>query len=190
MRTNWFTKLISSLPVILIVLYFSRILGVLLILFRLLISTSKKKTITPIVLAVTGVVVLIPKGLDMLFKAIKFNAKNIPIFNDIVTSEIYTGNFMKYSRALLIIAIVFTILGVIASKIGESVTKYLKSSIEGYTDKQIEYEKENDLKIKEQQERAKNTQVVVCKKCGGTNIITEKIGKCKYCRNTIVAKDK
>lgn len=188
MRTNTFTKIITSMPVILLVTYFSVFLGVCLILFRLLVGTSKQKTMTPIVLAITGIVVLIPIGLDMLFNAIKFNTKNIPYFNDIVKSEIYTGNFMKYSKALLILAIIFLIIVTIAAKIKESVTKYLSSAIEGYTDKQIEYEKENDLKIKEKQEHAKNTQVVVCKKCGGTNIITESIGKCKYCRNTIVAK--
>ena len=187
-KTNGFAKFITSIPIILIVLYFSRILGVCLILFRLLIGTQKQKNMIPIALAVTGIVVLIPIGLDMLFHAIKFNTKNIPYFNDIVTSEVYTGNFMKYSKALLIIAIVFLIIITIAAKIKESVTKYLSSAIEGYTDKQIEYEKENDLKIKEKQERAKNTQVVTCKKCGGTNIITEKIGKCKYCRNTIIGK--
>ena len=187
-RTNWFTKLISSLPVILIVLYFSRFLGVCLILFRLLVGTSRQKTATPIALAVTGVIVLIPKGLEMLFKAIKFNTKNIPYFNDIVKSEIYTVNFMKYSKALLIIAVILLIIVAIAKKIKDSVTNYLSSAVEGYTDKQIEYEKENDLKIKEKQERAKNTQVVTCKKCGGSNVITEKISKCKYCRNTIVGK--
>ena len=188
MKTNAFSRFITSLPVILFVLYFSRILGVCLILFRFLIGTRKQKNMTPVVLAIVGVVVLIPIGLDMLFHAIKFNTSGIPYFNDIVTSNTYTVGFMKYSKALLIIAIIFAIIATIMKKVGDSVTNYLKSSIEGYTDKQIEYEKENDLKIKEQQERAKNTQVVKCKKCGGTNIITEKIGKCKYCRNTIVGK--
>lgn len=187
-KTNLFTKIITSLPVILIVLYFSRFLGVCLILFRLLVANPKQKTITPIALAITAVVVLIPKGLDMLFKTIKFNPKSIPLFNDIVTSTTYTNDFMKYSKALLIIAVIFLIIVTIAKKIKDSVSSYLNSSIEGYTDKQIQYEKENDLKIKEKQERAKTTQVVVCKKCGGSNIITEKIGKCKYCRSTIVGK--
>ena len=188
MRTNLFTKIITSLPVILIVSYFSIFLGVCLILFRMLVGTTKQKNMIPIALAITGVVILIPIGLDMLFNAIKFDTKSIPLFNDIVKSEVYTVNFMKYSKALLILAIIFLIIVTIAAKIRESVSKYLSSAIEGYTDKQIEYEKENDLKIKEKQERAKNTQVVVCKKCGGSNIITEKIGKCKYCRNTIIGK--
>ena len=186
MKNISFIKIISSLPVILLALYFSRVLGVILILVRLSAHGEKKRDLTPIVLVIAGLVVLIPKGLDMLFDLIKFNTKNIPYFNDIVTSAVYTGDFMKYSKALIIIGIIFGIITYFLNKATKSVKELFKTGFDNYTDKQIAYERENDLKIKEKQARAKTTQVVVCKKCGASNVITEKIGKCKYCRNTIV----
>ena len=185
MRNNIFIKIISSLPVILLALYFSRVLGVILILVRLSAYSPKKRDLTPIILVIAGLIVLVPKGLDAFFDLIKFNSKNIPYFNDIVTSSVYTGDFMKYSKALIIIGIVFGIITYFLNKITKNVKDFFKAGFDSYTDKQIAYEKENDLKIKES---AKTTQVVVCKKCGASNIITEKIGKCKYCRNTIVGK--
>ena len=65
MRNNIFLKLLSSLPVILIFLYFVPFLGICLLLMRCFVYTNKKIS-TPIVMIVIGGLILIPKGLSLL----------------------------------------------------------------------------------------------------------------------------
>ncbi len=45
--------------------------------------------------------------------------------------------------------------------------------------------KENDLKMQEKREKAKNTHVVHCPYCGSDNMLTEQTETCKFCRRKI-----
>ena len=188
MKRNIFIEILASIPIILIAIYFSWFLGVVLIILRYFSTSIKRKNITPIVLVITGLLILIPKGLNFLFDKINFNPKDIPYFNDIVTSNLYKTNFMNYSKALIIIGIIFAVISYFIGKITNEIMKSFREQVQEYTNKQVQIEQENDLKMKEKQEDAKNTKVITCSKCGATNIVKGDIGKCKYCRNTLTSK--
>jgi hypothetical protein len=71
-------------------------------------------------------------------------------------------------------------------KKGWKISKFLdenKNLICWYCDI-IDYEisNKNNMKIKENQVKEKNTHYVKCKSCGADNLVSSKTQKCKYCR--------
>ena len=89
MKTNLFIKLLVSIPVILIVLYFIPVLGVFLLIFRYIIYSNKKRIYTPITILIAGLLILIPKLISMIFNATNISINVIPYLNNILTSDLY-----------------------------------------------------------------------------------------------------
>lgn len=183
MKENKFLKILCSYPVLLLMLYYFPFLGLCLIITRLFVYTKNRKVSTYLV--VTGVVLLIPKVLDMIFKLISFDSNIIPYFNNIVTSSLYNGKFMRYSRFLIIIGI----LSIIISYIIEKVRASLDTKINDYMNQDInrttEIRQKNDLIMQEKREDAKNTRMVKCPNCGHMNTVSKKVAKCSHCRAII-----
>lgn len=71
MKSNLLLKILSSLPIILITLYFIPFLGICLILFRYFIYINKKRISTPLILVGVGLLILIPKVIYYIFNIIK-----------------------------------------------------------------------------------------------------------------------
>lgn len=178
MRSNIFLKLLSSLPVILIFLYFVPFLGICLLLIRCFVYTNKKIS-TPIVMIVIGGLILIPKGLSLL----KINI----LTNDIL--KWYNSDLLKYSKLLLTVGIIFLLISCITNNIFNKFVSFITSYINSHEKREREISEKNDLLMKEKQEKAKNTKVVYCPYCGADNMLTEKVGTCKYCRRKIQATD-
>ena len=179
MRDNFILKILSNIFVILIALYFSKILGVCLIILRCFVN--KKKNIS-IYLLVTGILVFIPKILSYIINMFKIT---IPYLNDIANSNIYNDKFINYGEFLLILGIIIILITIIVSKINNKITNSIKSYINESEKKDMEIAAKNDLIMKEKIEKALNTRYVKCPTCGADNIISSKIGKCKYCRSAL-----
>lgn len=193
MKNNIALKLLSSLPVILIMLYFMPFLGICLIILRYFIYDKKKRISTPIYIFICGILILIPKGLDLIFETAKIDINNIPYLNDIINSELYNVDFMKFSKRLIYVGIIFLIISCILKTIFDKVSNKLNSGFRNYireTEKRdYEISKRNDMEIKMKQEKARNTSYVKCPNCGSDNLLSDKFGKCKYCRRDLVNKD-
>ena len=189
MKNNIILKILLSIPIILIALYFIPFLGVCLIIFKSFVYGSKKSIITSVSLLIVGLIVLIPKVLSLT----KINIDKIPYLKDIINSDMYNINFIKYSKLLITIGIIFLVITLILKlvvtklsnkfngKVGEYITEMQK--------KEIEISRENDMKIKLKQERAKNTSYVKCPYCGSDNLLGEKFGTCSFCRRKIENKN-
>lgn len=180
---NYLFKILCSIPVILIVLYFLPFLGVCLMIFRYFIKRDEKSFKMPITLVITGFIILIPNIINSVLKTFKLKIE-IPYLNEVINSELYP-NLIKYSKLLITLGIIFLILSYIINYILNRVGNKLKSGIDEYVEEEHKRSQENDLKIKEKQERAKNTHVVKCPHCGASNMLTEKTGVCKFCRKPI-----
>lgn len=190
MKNNIFLRSLSSLPVIFIFLYFIPFLGICLILLRYLIYSNKRKRIsTPIFLIGVGFLILIPKGLSNIFEMLKLDTNIIPYFNDIVSTELYNVEFIKYSKFLLTVGIIFLIISFVFNSLFNKLENFIRSYINAQEKRDVEISQKNDLIMKEKQEKAKNTHVVYCPYCGADNMLTSKTGTCKYCRRQIQAKD-
>ncbi len=186
MNENKLFKLIASMPVILLTLYFIPFVGVCLTGLRYFVYRNKKQYSTPITLIVIGIICLIPTMTETVLEIAKIN--NIPYVNRAIeiADEL---DFDDFSKTLLTVGIL-TMIAVyaikkIANKIENNVSKYMRAQAEA----EREINEKNNLKIKEKQEAAKNTHFVKCKSCGGNNVIVGDIGKCKFCRQTITKED-
>ena len=183
MKNNLLIKILGSIPVIICATFYSRFLGICLVILRFFTWPEKKRNITPFILAFTGLALLIPEWLRLLFKQIKFGTKNIPYFNDFVTSGLYRHDIFRLSKSLIVIGIVFAIIVYFLNRLIKYVKNFFSIEMENYTNKQIATEKE---KQEEKQDKKKSTRIIVCKKCGASNVITSKVSRCKYCRSPLV----
>ena len=191
MTNNKLIKLLCSIPIILIVLYFIPFLGICLILFRYYVYRNEKQYKTSIILIIFGILLLIPKLINTILKTFKLSIK-IPYLNTILSSEIYP-KLLSYSKLLIIVGIIFIIISYIARNLFNKVTEKLNTGLKNYLQneekKDYEIRQKNDLIMQEKREKAKNTHVVVCPHCGSSNILTEQTGKCKHCRLPISYKE-
>ena len=110
MNNNLF-KILCSIPVILIVLYFLPFLGVCLMIFRYFIKRDEKSFKMPITLVITGFIILIPNIINSVLKTFKLKIE-IPYLNEVINSELYP-NLIKYSKLLITLGIIFLILSYI-----------------------------------------------------------------------------
>ena len=101
-----FVKILLSLPVIFITLYFIPFLGICLLVVRLFIN-NRKNLFTSSIIFITGLLILIPKILNSVLNLIKID---IPFLNDIINNEFYNVNLIKYSKLLITIGVIFLLL--------------------------------------------------------------------------------
>lgn len=193
MTNNKLIKLLCSIPVVLVVLFFIPFLGVCLLLFRFYVYRNEKKYKTSIILIVLGILLLIPKLLNSILKLLKLTNIKIPYLNTILSSNIY-GNLLSYSKLLIIVGVVFIILSYIFSNLFNNFKSKLDTGLQNYIEKeeQKDYEirQKNDLIMQEKREIAKNTHIVKCPNCGASNTLTSTTGTCNHCRTLIAYKEK
>lgn len=185
MYANKFLKLLYSLPIILITLYYIPFLGIFLILFRMFMNDSKKNYIFHISLVICGILILFPHGIKELCKSLKINSSYIEA---ITNSDVYPS-LIKYSKRLIIVGVVFLIMTYVLKNVFSKISNKLRENIhKAYNDSL-----ENDYKakveaherIQKQKESIKNYRVVKCSNCGAENTISEAGETCKYCRTKL-----
>jgi len=185
---NNMLKILCSIPVIILFLYFIPFLGICLMLFRG-IKYNNKKNLLPIVLIVIAILILIPKVGYSIFDIINFDTDKIPYLKDIVDNELYSVKLIGFSKFILTVGIVFLILSSIFEKIFNKFKNFIRSYINNEEQKKAEIYQKNDMIMQEKREKAKNTHVVYCPYCGADNILTSNTGTCKYCRREITGKN-
>lgn len=192
MNENKIFKILCSIPVILITLYFIPFIGVILILFRYYVYRNEKYYKTPLILLICGLLLLIPRVVNSVIKILKFNVEDVPYLKVVLDSDIYL-KLLSYSRYLIIVSIIFLIISFIFRNTISKINGIISSQISNYGSKLQEdsykIRKENDLIMQEKRERAQNTHVVYCPYCGSDNMLTEKTGTCKFCRRKIEYKE-
>lgn len=183
---NKLFKLLCSLPVILIALYYIPFLGIVLMLFRYYVYNNNKYYSMPIYLIISAIVIILPKLINAAIKALKISLSLD--LDKIVESDIYI-NLLNYSKRLITVGVIFLILSFIFRKLILKLASKLKNGAKDYINKyekeQREIREKNDLIVKERREIANNTHLVHCSNCGADNTIVGKTGKCKYCRSEI-----
>lgn len=192
MNENKIFKILCSIPVILITLYFIPFIGVILILFRYYVYRNEKYYKTPLILLICGLLLLIPRVVNSVIKILKFNVEDVPYLKVVLDSAIYL-KLLSYSSYLIIVSIIFLIISFIFRNTISKINSIISSQIFNYGSKLQEdsykIRKENDLIMQEKRERAQNTHVVYCPYCGSDNMLTEKTGTCKFCRRKIEYKE-
>ena len=180
---NGLVKLICSLPVVLIVLYFLPVLGVIMVIARYFIYGERHFFRTPVVLMLAGLILLVPRGLQLATE--NFNLGfTIPHLSDILNFE------------LLIVGVVILIVSYLLKSFISGLSNNIRSMMSQYAStkqaEEVEIRKENDLKLREKEitSKQKTPHVVKCPHCGKTNSITGTVGKCRSCSSAIEYKGK
>ncbi len=192
--TNGLVKLICSLPVVLIVLYFLPALGVVMVIARYFIYGERHFFRTPVVLMLVGLILLAPRGLQLAIE--NFNLSfTIPFLLDILNLELYP-KLADYGQFILIVGVVILIVSYLLKSFISGLSNNIRSMMSQYAStkqaEEVEIRKENDLKLREKEitSKQKTPHVVKCPHCGKTNSITGTVGKCKSCRSAIEYKGK
>lgn len=185
MKNNILVKIFTSMPIILIVLYFIPCLGICFILLRYSTVNKKKRTSTQMLLIGVGLLILLLKDLNTIFDMMKLDARIIPYFQDMIHSKLYSVDLINYGQFLLTLGIIFLIISFAFDTIFNKLGSFIFSYINQQDKRDAEIFQKNDLMMKEKQEKAKNTHVVNCPYCGADNLLTAKVGICKYCRRNI-----
>ncbi len=191
MKYNTCTKVLCSLPIILLFLYFIPFVGVCLILFRLFIYKNNKQY-TLICLIVIGLLLLIPDLILRVVNLFKINIETIPHLEIIITT-LNHEKLVGYGKFIIIVGIIlliiYTIISTIMKKVASTGRIFLFSSMMMQQNKMVEISKQNDMEMKIKREKAKNTHVVYCPNCGADNILSGNVGMCKYCRSKLEYKE-
>lgn len=189
MKNNLFFKFITSIPIVLLALYFIPFLGVCLLLFRFYLRKKNDISTTFIVL---GLLLFVPRILESIFKTISFDSSKIPYFDTIVSSSIYDKLFF-YGKVLVTVGVLVLVFSYIFRNLITKITSKVKSGVQDYIQKEEQRDREikekNDMLVRERQEAVKNMHTVTCPHCGADNVLTSKVGKCKYCRRTLEYKE-
>lgn len=188
MKNNLLFKILASLPIILLMLYFISFLGIILILFRFFVYSNKKIS-TSIYITLVGILILIPKIIYFILGIFKININTIPYLQDVLNSDLYNINFINYSKLLICIGIIFLIISFALTAIFNKLNIGILNYISKQEKMDTKISRENDMKIKIKQEKAKNTSYVKCPYCGSDNLLSEKFGICQYCRRKIENKN-
>ena len=188
MKNNLLFKILASLPIILLMLYFIPFLGIILILFRFFVYSNKKIS-TSIYITLVGILLLIPKIIYFILGIFKIDINTIPYLQDVLNSDLYNINFINYSKLLICIGIIFLIISFALTAIFNKLNIGILNYISKQEKMDTKISRENDMKIKIKQEKAKNTSYVKCPYCGSDNLLSEKFGICQYCRRKIENKN-
>lgn len=176
MRNNLLIKIICSIPVILIAGYFSKVLCVFLVIFRL-IAIRRSRYSLPSSLIICGLIILIPKGIHSI-------NSDLPYISDILSSNIYP-NLLSYSKFLIIFGVILMIITYLlqlsSNKINNTVSNYINKQEQ----RDREIAEKNDLKMREKREASKYTRVIKCPHCGASNTVKDRVGICTHCRTPL-----
>ncbi len=186
-------KILLSLPIILITLYYIPFLGICLILTRLCVgntifsrksSKNSSSMLFTLNLFSIGILIIIPKLINSLFKLLKLDEDLTKYLNDLVSSDIYEKLF-KYGKFLITIGLIFYIISFLFKKFSNKVENKISSDMKDYFNKinkeninkpenNIQEKYENYLKEKNNK---KDTNIKICPYC------RTKINKDKICPN-------
>ena len=152
MKNNLLFKILASLPIILLMLYFIPFLGIILILFRFFVYSNKKIS-TSIYITLVGILILGPNIIYFILGIFKIDINTIPYLQDVLNSDLYNINFINYSKLLICIGIIFLIISFALTAIFNKLNIGILNYISKQEKMDTKISRENDMKIKIKQEK-------------------------------------
>ncbi len=179
-------KLICSIPVLLVTLYFVPPLGVILTIARLFIYGTYNYYRVPMALLICALLFLAPRAYELLQQ----NIDGIPVFQPFIDFRGHAlyPKFTDFGRFVSIFSIIMIIATFALKKVINAFSQAIRLAQVASREQKPS---NNQTKIM-QKEGAKTDpsdqstpHVVKCPSCGKVNSITGTVGKCKSCRNPI-----
>ena len=180
MSKNELLKILFSLPIVLVVIYFMPFLGVVMLVARKFIVGKTKYPVGIVFITVTTIII-IPKLIENIFSLFKIS--QLDFIENILASDVY-HILLSRCKLLFILGVIALIIEAISRKIRTSAVNSLMSYFNSMQEKDNVFE-DNDLAISENIEKPKNTSFVKCPNCGANNVIHGNTGKCSFCKSNL-----
>ncbi|MBR6166211.1 hypothetical protein IKQ65_01090 [Candidatus Saccharibacteria bacterium] len=181
-RLNW-PRLVCSLPVLLVTLYFVPALGVILTIARLFIYGSYRYYRVPAALLVVALFCLIPRAYELAQQNFQ-----IPVFQPLIDfrSHAFYEKLTAFGRFTAIFSIIMLVLSQILGKLATSVSGALRmAQMAKSVDTSNRKPGLTPDKPTPSQTDQTTPHVLKCPHCGKVNHIKGTVGDCKSCRNPI-----
>lgn len=186
-------KLICSLPVLLVTLYFVPPLGVVLTIARLFIYGSYRYYRVPAVILVVALLCLAPRGYELLQQNF---GESIPVFQPFIDFRAHPlfAKLTDFGRWTAIFSVIMIIASLALGKVANLVSQALRmartaSSASRANAGSDSSTRKTPVMQKDGREADPSDQstphVVKCPSCGKANHIIGTVGTCKACRSAI-----
>ena len=185
-RLNW-PRLVCSLPVLLVTLYFVPALGVILTIARLFIYGSYRYYRVPAALLIVALLCLAPRGYELLQQNFGGQIPTFQPFIDFRGHELY-AKLTAFGRFTAIFSIIMLVLTQILGKLATSVSKALRMASMAKSESNTKSTGKATMTPddpKAVQTDQTTPHVLKCQHCGKVNHIKGTVGDCKSCRNPI-----
>ena len=180
-----FIKFICSIPVILIVTYFSTFIGVCLLILRVCITKKEKLFTVPVTLFLIGLLLVLSKNFTDMFKGLE-----IPHISPNTVSDVL-NRLPSFGKTLMILSVVYFIIAVIVKGILAIISALVAFLALKAISNEVKKHEEKDEKEEEKTEvEPVEIHIIECPNCGATVKFKGKQGTCKYCKSVVEYKRK
>lgn len=190
MSESKYLRILCSLPVILIALYFFRFWGLIIVFLRYCMYKEKDIFKAPIVLFIVGIIFVLPK---LVFNVLNFFKVKVHILDVLVHNDYYSKvlGYGKYlvTMGIIIFVIVFIVKCIIdlINSI-EAALKRINETPERSHEIKIIRPREEEPEVIEV-EKKHEKHIVECPYCGETVTIDGEFAVCKFCRKKVYYKE-
>ena len=189
MSESKYLKVLCSIPMILLVLYFFRFWGLIAVVLRYIMYKNKKMFKLPIVLIASGVILVMPK---LVFRILKLFKVSLSFLNQFVKLEFYSKllGYGKYliTTGIIILFIVF-IIACILELMG-ILENVFKEDLEKTKNERPQMHVSTPVRVEPKIIRAREPHIVECPNCGEEVLVEDDYATCKYCRGKVYYKEK
>lgn len=186
-------KLICSLPVLLVTLYFVPPLGAILTIARLFIYGSYRYYRVPAAILVVALLCLAPRGYELLQQNF---GETIPVFQPLIDFRTHPlfAKLTDFGRWTAIFSVIMIIVSLALGKVANLVSQALRMAhMAGSASRTNAGSESSTRKTPVMQKDGREADpsdqstphVVKCKNCGKANHIIGTVGTCKACRTAI-----
>ena len=179
-------KLICSLPVILVTLYFVPPIGIILTIARLFIYGSYRYYRVPAAIIVVALLCLVPRAYELLQQNFGVNIPFLQFLVDFRLHPLYQ-KLTDFGRWVAIFSLIMFVVSLILGKVATAVSGALRMARMASSERSTNTNKPgltHDNPAKHQTDQT-TPHVVKCPDCGKANHIIGTVGTCKSCRNAI-----
>jgi hypothetical protein len=181
-------KLICSLPVLLVALYFVPPLGIVLTIARLFIYGSYRYYRVPAAILIVALLCLVPRGYELLQQNF---GEQVPVFQPLIDFRGHSmfAKLTDFGRFTAIFSIIMLVASQILGKVANMASQALRMAQATNSDTSSAQKSNRKVMQKENNRNDPSDQetphVVKCPNCGKANHITGTVGDCKACRSAL-----
>ena len=176
---NKIIKFLCSIPVVLIVTYFSTFIGVCLLILRICTAKKEKLFKVPVTLFLIGLLLVLSKN----FKGI-FDGLELAYMSPNTLSN-FINKLPSLGKTLMILSVVYFVIAAIVKGILAIITALIAFFALKAISNEVKKHEEKEEKEEEPEIEPVEIHIMECPNCGSSVKFKGKKGTCKYCKSEV-----